>query len=80
MQTVIGGYAMGLSSMLYKRTQREIIDLFGVNNLSDDGALRIVMDAWKNGIITLLNFKVDTLFQNILRVLSEYRNNAGSKK
>lgn len=72
-QRVVGGYAMGLSSMLYGRTQNEIIKSFGKNNLTVDGARQIVEDAWKNGLITLFHFKVDTLFQNLLRVLGAYK-------
>ncbi len=77
MLRVVAGYAMGLSSMLYNRSQEEIIKSFGKNNLSNDGARQIVEDAWKNGMITLFHFRVDTLFQNLLRALGEYKDRAG---
>jgi hypothetical protein len=73
MQQVVAGYAMGFASMIYGRTQAQIIESFGKNNLSEDGARRCVEDAWKNGMLTLFHFKIDVLFQNLLRALGIHK-------
>ena len=49
----------------------------GKNNLTVDGARRIIEDTWKNGMLTLFHFKVDSLFQNLLRVLGRYKDRMG---
>jgi hypothetical protein len=53
----------------------QIIASFGQNNLSPDEMRRIVEDAWKNGTLTLFYFKMDSLFQNVLRALNAYDKN-----
>ena len=77
MQEVVAGYAMGFSSMIYQRSQAEIIESWGTTNLDPDEARRIIEDAWKLGMLTLFHFKLDSLFQNILRAIGVYKGRPG---
>src|SRR5438874_2064614 len=72
MQLVLAGYATGFSSMIFDRTESQIIRSFGHSNLSPTEASGTVEDAWRLGLLTLFHFKVDSLFQNLLRVLGRY--------
>ncbi len=65
MQEVLAGYAFGFSSMVYDRTQEQIIRSFGRTNVPPNEARRMVEDAWKNGLLVLFMFKVDVLLQNL---------------
>jgi hypothetical protein len=67
MQEVVGGYAMSVSSMIHSRTQEQIIASFGYNNLPPDEARKIVENAWKNGLLVLFHFKIDSLLHNLLK-------------
>jgi len=71
-QQIVAGYAMGFSSMIHSRTQDQIIASFGKSNLSSDEMRRCVEVAWKNGLLTLCHFKLDSLLQNLLRALGAY--------
>lgn len=78
MQEIVGGYAMGFSSMIHSRTQDQIIESFGKSNLTPDEQRQIVENAWKNGLLVLFHFKLDSLFQNLLRALGTYDRKKGS--
>lgn len=77
MQCVVGGFGMGLSSMIFERSRDQIVASWGRNNLTVDGARGIIEDTWKNGLLTLFHFKVDSLFQNLLRAFGVHREREG---
>lgn len=68
-QEVIAGYYMGLHSMVFGRTEDQVVRSLGENNLTPDVACRMVENAWKLGLLTLYHFKIDVLFHNLLRAL-----------
>jgi hypothetical protein len=71
MELVIAGYAMGFSSMIKNRAKAEIIASWGETNLDSEKARGIIEDAWKLGLLAIFHFRLDALFQNILRALGQ---------
>ena len=78
MQEVLAGYAFGFSSMVYDRTQEQIIRSFGRSNVPPNEARRMVEEAWKNGLLVLFMFKVDVLLQNLLKAEGSYSRAIGA--
>ena len=66
MQRIVAGYGMGLNSMIFNRTQEQVIESLGTTNLPPDEMRRFVEDAWRWGVGTLLHFGIDSLFSNLL--------------
>ena len=77
MQLMLAGYFMGFNSMIHGRTKEQIIESFGRTNFEPDEALKCIEDAWKLGLLTLLHFKLDSFFQNLLRANGTYRERSG---
>jgi len=86
MQEVIAGYAFGFSSMVRDgsadglRSTDQIYASYGKSNLAPDEMRKLVENAWKNGLLTLFHFKLDCLFQNLMKAMGTYEARCGYGK
>lgn len=65
-QRIVAGYGMGLNSMIFNRSQEQVIESLGESNQPPDELRKAVEDAWRWGISILFHFRIDSLFSSLL--------------
>lgn len=68
----VAGYAMGLRSMVHGQSLAEVGESLGVIESPSEDKFKIVEDAWRLGMATIVHFRVDSLLANLLAALGKH--------
>ncbi len=84
LQEILVGFGLTAHSIIWQRTSDDVIKSFQnkavIEGKTDEDVLSIVEKTWRLSLITLCHFKIDSLFQNLLKALGQEPGKNGFSK
>src|ERR1700679_2615299 len=76
-QKHVAGLLFSFKTVIKNRTQAEVHALFGGSGVSARVGQSNTEDFWRFALIDVTHFRIDSMFQVILKARGEYRNKSG---
>jgi hypothetical protein len=73
-QKHIAGLLFSFKAVMQGRTRAQVLTMFGGAGVPAADAQESTEDFWRFGLVTIAHFRVDALFQIILRARGDYKN------
>jgi hypothetical protein len=73
-QKHVSGLLFSLKAVTIGRNRAQVLVLFGSAGVPAEKTLEDTQDFWRFGLVTITHFRIDALFQMLLRARGEYKN------
>src|ERR1041385_1493778 len=73
LQQCVAGLLFSLQSVIKGRNPDQIQAMFGAHGVPAESAREVTQDFWRWSLTVLTHFRIDSLFQCLLRARGEYR-------
>src|SRR5258708_38807394 len=76
LQMYVAGLMFSLKAVMYRRNAKQVHAMFDSTGGDATKARDDTQDFWRYGLTTITHFRIDALFQMLLKARGEYKNNS----